>query len=395
MLNTETDVQKALDALSGETKTIFQDLVNRHGQVTDRLGEVEKKSKELQQQLDAVDLRGRERHVGGGFEGKSIHDLIKENESVQRLLKDKRGSAVIHFEGDNARLLSRKTAVLESGVGFQSTGVLTLDRDAGVTPEARQQLTIENVLSSRPTTQGAIDFVKVNSPMSVASPQTEGSAKAENAVTFTSDSEKVETIATWIPASRQLMDDSNELAAFIDSSLRYAVDMETELQILSGSGVSPNLNGLITQATAFNTALLGSGWTRIDVIARAIQQLAAGKEMDPTFVVMDPASWWSIRLTKDSTGRYIFGDPQSDARPRLFTLDVIPTNSISSGNFLVGSGNRAATEIRDRMQLVVEISNSHSDYFAKNLLAVRAERRLALVTKRPAAFIYGTFSSSP
>jgi HK97 family phage major capsid protein len=82
-------------------------------------------------------------------------------------------------------------------------------------------------------------------------------------------------------------------------------------------------------------------------------------------------------------------------RPSLFGLDVVPTTSIPSGTFLVGSGSPIASEIRDRMEMQVEISTEHSDYFVKNLIAVRAEKRLVLVTKRPASYITGTFTTSP
>jgi hypothetical protein len=34
----------------------------------------------------------------------------------------------------------------------------------------------------------------------------------------------------------------------------------------------------------------------------------------------------------------------------------------------------------------VEASNSHSDFFQRNLTAIRAERRLALAVYRPQAF---------
>ena len=79
----------------------------------------------------------------------------------------------------------------------------------------------------------------------------------------------------------------------------------------------------------------------------------------------------------------------------LFNLTPVVTTSITSGTFLVGSGSPVAAEIRDRMELVVEISTSHSDFFTKNLVAIRAEKRLAIIVKRPASFITGTFTTSP
>lgn len=79
----------------------------------------------------------------------------------------------------------------------------------------------------------------------------------------------------------------------------------------------------------------------------------------------------------------------------LFGLIPFPTTNIASSTFLVGSGSPETIEIRDRQETTVEISTQHSDYFTKNKIAVRAEKRLALICKRPAAFITGSFSSSP
>jgi HK97 family phage major capsid protein len=112
-------------------------------------------------------------------------------------------------------------------------------------------------------------------------------------------------------------------------------------------------------------------------------------------VVLNTNDWWSIALTKDTLGRYILGSPQSLTTPRIFGLDVVPTTSIAQGTFLVGSGSPVAAEIRDRQEVQVEISTEHSDYFVRNLVAVRAEKRLALVVKRGGSFCAGTFSTSP
>lgn len=366
----------------------------------------------LQAQVDSIDVKLATKHFGDSSfgTGSTLLQTIRENESVQRIIRDKRGTAVLHLKGhEYAQLMDRKSIISSttSGsaggdplnpVGVATTGVLQIDRIPGITPEPRQVLKIRDVLSARPTTMQVVDFVKVTNPATIASPVPEASVKPENSITFSSLSEKVRLIATWIPATKQVLDDFVELLGFIQSTLPYYVNLEEELQLLAGDNTGENLHGILSQAAAFNTALLppaAKGWTRIDVVATAIQQINAAKEIDPTFVIMHTNDWWAIALTKDNFGRYILGDPASLTRPRVFGLDVVPTTSISQGTFLVGSGNPVAAEIRDRQEMQVEISTEHADYFVRNLVAIRAEKRLCLVTKRPNSFVAGTFTTSP
>jgi HK97 family phage major capsid protein len=339
-----------------------------------------------------------------------VEKTFKENESVQRLLRDHSGKAVVQFKGREVyELMGRKSIIsgTTSGsaggdalnpVGTATTGVLQIDRIPGITPEARQVLKIRDLFSARPTTMQVVDFVKVTNPLAIASPVPEASVKPENALSFQSVSEKVRLLATWIPATRQVLDDFAELMSFITSAMPYYVNKEEELQLLAGDNTGENLHGLLSQAQSFNAALLPTaahGWNKIDVIATAIRQINAAFELDPTFAIMHTNDWWDIRLTKDSFGRYILGDPQIAVRPNIFGLDVVATTSMAPGTFLVGSGSPVAAEIRDRMEMQVEISTEHSDYFVRNLVAIRAEKRLALITKRVNSYITGSFTTSP
>jgi HK97 family phage major capsid protein len=152
---------------------------------------------------------------------------------------------------------------------------------------------------------------------------------------------------------------------------------------------------MATQGTAYNTALnsLTPGWKQQDIIARAIQQIQIAKEIDATFVVLHPTDYWNIKLTKDTQGRYLSAgwnpyDP-------FFGLAPVVTTTIGSGVFLVGSGNPAAVEIRDRMEMTLELSTQHSTFFASNQVMLRAEKRTTLVVYRPASFIQGSFNTSP
>jgi HK97 family phage major capsid protein len=119
--------------------------------------------------------------------------------------------------------------------------------------------------------------------------------------------------------SRQPTNSRRYERTHLETSLPYAVNTREEAELLWGGGGGNDLAGLATQATAFDTSLAPAspGWNRIDLIGHAIQQVTAAKELEPTFVVLHPSDWWSIRLTKDSFGRYILGDPQEPVSTTL------------------------------------------------------------------------------
>ena len=59
-----------------------------------------------------------------------------------------------------------------------TTGVMAIDRVPGIVPEARQELTVRDALTSNPTTLPIVDFVRVLQPLTVGSPAPEASTEA-------------------------------------------------------------------------------------------------------------------------------------------------------------------------------------------------------------------------
>ncbi len=382
------ELHEQLSALQTELKGFVEKAAAEKKEFGTMQSDTKSALEKLQKQLDAVDVKLAEKHNSGAAE-KPLEEELKENEDVARLLKNRSGRATISVKSN--RFFNRKTTISDSAVGFQTTGVLTIDRIQGITPEARQDLTVRDLLVARPTNLALVDFVKVTVAPAAGTMTAEANAITENAVTFATSSEKVRTIATFIPATKQILDDFSELAGYINTSLPYYVNLEEELQLLSGDATGENLHGLVTQAAAYSLLQNVAGDNYIDQIGHAITQLAVAKELKPTFVVLNVADWWKIRLTKDQYGRYILGDPQSNVQPTLFGLTVVPTTSMTAAHFLVGTGAAPAAEIRDRMEMQVEISTEHADFFQRNMVAIRAEKRVALVVKRPNAFVAGAF----
>jgi HK97 family phage major capsid protein len=76
----------------------------------------------------------------------------------------------------------------------------------------------------------------------------------------------------------------------------------------------------------------------------------------------------TIHLLKSTANEYL-GDPFRGGPPSLWGKPLIVTNAIGAGTVLVGS--RQAATIFRRGSLRVEASNSHQDWFRKDLVALR------------------------
>ena len=356
----------------------------------------DEKQSELQKQVDAIELKLGRPHLGGGTFNDPLEKILGEHDGVQRLLKDGRGKCTLVIKGQEIMpLMEHKTLISSTAVGSGTAGVLMPGRVGGIVPLAERRLFIRDVLLSSPTNASLVYFVQEASSGDVVSPQVEASEKAETEETFSTVSSEVRTIATWIPATRQILDDFQSLLSFLRRKLVWTLKKEEEDQVLSGDNTGQNLNGLTNQAAAFDTALTtaSDGWEKVDLLRRSLQQVERTDEAAAGFFVIHPDDWADIELMKDTTGRYIAGDPVSGIPPRLWRKPVIVTTGMSTGYFIAGSGTSA--EIFDRQEVTVDISTEHSDYFTKNKVAIRCEERVALACYRPAAFIYGQFTTSP
>ncbi len=186
------------------------------------------------------------------------------------------------------------------------------------------------------------------------------------------------------------MDDIPQLESLIDGELRWGLDDVEDAELLLGDGTGQHLNGLYTQATAYSqpSGVSISGETKIDRLRLAILQVELA-DYAPDGIVIHPTQWANIELTKDAAGGYIFANPQGVAGPVLWGRPVVSTKRIGANNFLTGNF-KLAGQIFDRMDTEVRISDQDRDNFIKNMLTVRAEKRLALVVRRPAALVKGS-----
>ena len=274
-------------------------------------------------------------------------------------------------------------------------GATFSDRKPGLVANAFRVFTIEDLLTSIPATANAIDWVRENVFTNAAAETTEGSAKPQSSLTFTSATMPISTVAHWIKITKQLAMDNAALAAFINRRMVYGVNLRVENQLVSGNGTPPNISGFTTSGNftahgytnASLTALGLSPTNRFDLIGKMIGDCALA-DYPADAIILNTADWWTMRLAKDTQGRYLLGDPGTSAPPTLFGLPVAASNAMTADNVLVGSLAQAAT-LHNREGITVDMSDSDDINFQLNLITIRAERRLALTVEKPAAIRYG------
>lgn len=266
------------------------------------------------------------------------------------------------------------------------------DRKPGIVGLVRQPLTLENFLPKVPTQAAAIEYTKETGFTNNAAETAEGASKPESAITWSLINQPVATVAHWIKISRQLAADAPALAAFVDERMRYGVDRRVETQLVSGDGVSPNIAGFMKSgnytAHGIADAALGSVLKKLVLIRTIMGNLEAAGFV-PDGIILNPADWASIDIALFTTAAgQTMRSINELGQPVLFGVPVVSSVGMAADTVAVGAFRQACT-IYDREQLTVDMSESDSDNFTKNLITIRAERRLALAVERPAAIVAG------
>lgn len=288
---------------------------------------------------------------------------------------------------DRARIETKATLTNSTAAAAGSLGAgLVTTRLPGVVELPRRQLTIRQLLAQGNMDGQTLEFVKEHSWTNSAAPVAEGAAKPQSDFRLEVVSTSAKVIAHTMKASRQTLSDVSAVRSMIDSRLSFGLDLIEENQILNGDGTGQNLLGIIPQATAYTNPLTGGDTTSIDKVRLMVLQAALAL-LPPDGIVMHPSDWAWIELLKDSTGQYIIGQPQGNIGATLWGLPVVPSMAMTIDKVLVGAFGTAA-QIFDRWTTTIETGYENDD-FTKNLVTILAEKRVALATYRPGAFIYG------
>ncbi len=292
-----------------------------------------------------------------------------------------------------------------TGLSDTSAGAFIQNEDSGEYGRlGYKEPGIRDLISVRQTESDAVDFVvqtaKITQAAAVAeatsgaaptvvttaagdplaytstvTPNAGGGYKPEGTMTFARMTALVETIAVWLPVTKRAMADAAQLRGIINQELRDALNEEIEDMILEGSGTPQfagiaGTTGILTQA--FATDLLTTS-------RKAITNLKTNGNEKPTAFVLSPSDWEGLELALFSAAPYL------PYQKSLWRVPVVEYFGLTAKTGYLANWKKAV--LWDREQASISISDSHADFFVRNLLAVLGEVRAAFGVIKPKAFV--------
>lgn len=300
---------------------------------------------------------------------------------------------------------------LFTGASSTSAGAFVVNERTDIVEMlGRKPLTIRNLVANRRTTSDTVEFVQETSHTNNAAPVAEatssaaptlpaldgdplaagaslvnatgGGYKPEGAWAFAVTTAVVKTIAEWVPVTKRALADVAQLEGLINDELRADILEAEEDEILNGDGTGEHFTG-INETSGIQT----QAWATdlFTTLRKGVTKLRTVGRVNPTALVLNPADAELIDLAQDANDRYYYGGPQAIGQRTVWGVPVIESESQAAGTGLMGDFSKAV--LWDREQTTVTMTDSHADFFIRNLVAVLAEERLAFGVTRPTAFV--------
>jgi len=398
-----------------EERAAITDLMGKAGDVKNQLNQLkaDNRTRDAIRELGegiGVDEGKQERVTPSGLvvpeKGKSLGEAFVASPEYKALLESAPGG---HFTKEHrvqarpvgyGRLLPNRRGekTLVTGTSDTSAGTWVRDDWIGFVSGMelfQRPLTLRSLVTSGTTTSDTVEYARVtgitNNAASVAeATATAGSSgtKPESAIATAKVTTPVRTIAHWIPITKRAMSDAAQVLTLIDNFLLYGLEEEVEDQMIAGDGTGENLDGLShvsgvqTQAAAGDLlTTLRQAKTKVRVVGRAV----------PNGYVMNPADVEDLDLLTDNENRFYFGGPggsyvgATGAAGPLWNLPIVESEAIPAGTAYIGDWRKAI--LWDREQASITMTDSHSDFFIRNMVAILAELRVAFGVVQPSAFV--------
>lgn len=331
---------------------------------------------------------------GNRTEFKSLGEVFIESKDYAEAPKGQKSRVSIQAEHTLPlhQLLRMEQKATFSGSG---TGLTTFDRSTGVVQLGQQRLTVADLFGQSQTDSNTVRFVQETSFTNAATTVAEGAQKPEATFDLNEADAPVRKVAVTAKVTDETFADFPQVRDYINNRLIFMVEQHEEVQLMTGTGVAPQILGLTTAGSGIQTQSLSTDSLQ-NALYKAITKVRTVGFFEPDGLVIHPTDYQTLRLAQEggTTGQYFgggffqnaFAQGPTPAMPDIWGVRTVVTTAVPVGGAVVGAFRIGAT-VYYRNGLTVDATNSNENDFELNLITLRAEQRLALAILRPAAFV--------
>jgi HK97 family phage major capsid protein len=399
MDNLELKAQELLDANKAKTldeaKTIIANAISEATKVADL--KLEELQKSTTVRIDAMDKA-----------------LLEAQSEANRMKMDAKKANPISFNqafatamdenSDNLEKFKRKE-IKQFAMELKTVGDMSLSNITdlaaanvqmlpGIIPAAPRKLHIRSLLPTGVMTTSAIHYLQeTGSEGSVAAWADNSGTKSQIDYDLTEEVAPSEFIAGYLRITRKALDDISAMRSYLQSRLLEQYLDAEDNQLLNGSGVSPNLGGLITNAEAYS----GFRTIQVEKLVDSIAQID-GNNHSANGILLSPEQYYALLLTRGTTNDYTLPGlgTVTSVNGQMFIsgVPVFKSTAMSDSKYLVGDWSKGA-QLYVRENPIVRFFEEDGTNVRENKITVRVEGRIALPIYYTDAFVTGSLNANP
>ena len=391
---TTTELRGLIEAKADKAdQEKIEELVNKAN-----AGEVSIKA--LSEQLDAIQLEMKDTSFGKPVSLFADFEKAYKEKGQKALLEGKDlkpgGSFSFELKGDPRMLL--KVSIIgtytELSDSSLANAVIVPMRTPGVEKLPDRQVLMIDVVNRGMTGSNRVTWVERSARTEGTATVAEEGQYAQSDMTYIQKAAEVEKIGTYLKVTNEALEDWDEMLTQIKNELFPSVERALENQLYQGTGTTPQLDGIITTASAYASTSLNAKVktpNHFDAIRAAANQIAEYNYI-PTHAFLAPADFALMELAKDSNGQYLLPPFVTAGGAQVAGIKIVPSNLITAGDVLVGDFSKVTLYIKRGIEVKIWDQDSTDPEY--DLKTITASVRAAVKFPAPHlyAFVYDTLA---
>ena len=243
-----------------------------------------------------------------------------------------------------------------------------------------------------------VEWVYMANEDGAAGSTAEGAVKNQIDFDLIVTSQRVEKYTAFIKATDEMLDDISYINTLIQTQLRHKLLQAVETASYSGNGVTPNLNGVRTVATAWAagaSAGVVDNANIVDVLRVGVTQAILAEQPSPDYILMNPQDVLALKQIKVSgtDKRYVDALQMIAGELSMDGIPIIQTTLVAQDDFMLGNSSMQYMLQKDAISIEIGYD---SDDFTKNYKTIRAEWRgvVYVMNNDRTGFIAGDFTTA-